>query len=147
MVGVSDLDTWGYGEALRKMAAEKGFKHLAFTRLREIVDFPLPEKLNEITYIANATNFRRLLFNKYGKDGLDIDHEIATNPDTKLTYLGYRRFLESDLKYIFPVGEDRSRVQYKKDVRVVAQQMLTRGNVSKIQSITLKSLLCTISDN
>ena len=48
---------------------------------------------------------------------LDIDHEISTQPDTMLTYLGYRRFLVSDLKYIFPLSEDRSKTNYKKNVK------------------------------
>ncbi|KAL8782450.1 MAG: hypothetical protein Q9213_005380 [Squamulea squamosa] len=128
LLGIPDRDTWAYGEALRTMAVQKGFNHIDFSRLQDLVDFPLPAKLEEITYIANATNFRRFLFNKFGKDDLDIDHEIATNPDTQMTYLGYRRFLESDLRYIFPLGEGRSNHRYKKDVRYLAKQMLIRGH-------------------
>ncbi|KAL9601178.1 MAG: hypothetical protein Q9219_002678 [cf. Caloplaca sp. 3 TL-2023] len=127
LLGISDRDTWAYGEALRKLSARKGFKRIDFSRLRDLVDFPLPEKIEEIIYVANATNFRRFLFNKYGKEDIDIDHEIATNPDTQLTYLGYRRFLESDLKYIFPLGKDRSNHSYKRDVKYLAKQMLIRG--------------------
>jgi len=133
LLSISDRDTWAYGQALRAMALEKGFNCIKFSRLRDFVDFPLPEKLEEITYVANATNFRRYIFNNFGKDNIDIDHEIATNPDTKLTYLGYRRFLESDLKHIFPLGNDRSNHSYKKDVRYLAKQMLIRGYVSKRQ--------------
>jgi hypothetical protein len=120
-----------YGEALRKMVVEKGFNNISFSRIRDLLDFPLPEKLNEIVYVANCTTFRRLLLNKYGKDNLDIDQEIATNPDTKLTYLGYKRFLESDLQYIFPRGQGRSAHSYKRDCKYVAKQMLIRGYVSK----------------
>ena len=115
------------------MAIRKGFDRIGFSRLRDLVDFPLPEKLEEITYVANATNFRRFLFNKYGKDDLDINHEIATNPDTQLTYLGYRRFLESDLRYMFPLGEGRSNHAFKRDVKYLAKQMLIRGHVSVLQ--------------
>jgi pyoverdine/dityrosine biosynthesis protein Dit1 len=129
LLGISDRDTWAYGEDLRKMAVKKGFNHIDFSRLRDLVNFPLPEKLDEITYVANATNFRRFLFNKYGRDDLDIDQEIATNPDTQMTYLGYRRFLESDLRYIFPLGEGRSNKSYKRDVKYLAKQMLIRGYV------------------
>ncbi|KAL8826986.1 MAG: hypothetical protein Q9191_003459 [Dirinaria sp. TL-2023a] len=127
LLGIPDCDTWAYGEALRKMAVQKEFTHIDFSRLRDLVSFPLPERLEEITYVANATNFRRFLFNKYGDDNLDIDHEIATNLDTQLTYLGYRRFLESDLRYIFPLGGDRSNKRYKNDVKYLAKQMLIRG--------------------
>lgn len=124
---ISDQDTWAYGEALRNMAVQKKFNHISFSRMRDLLDFPLPEKMREIAYIANCTNFRRLLLNKYGRADLDIDHEIATNPDTKLTYLGYKRFLESDLKYIFPRQADRSANSYKRDCKYLAKQMLIRG--------------------
>lgn len=115
------------------MAIQKGFCHVDFSRLKDLVNLPLPEKLDEISYVANATNFRRFLFNQYGQDNLDIDHQIATNPDTQMTYLGYRRFLESDLRYIFPLGNGRSNHSYKKDVKYLAKQMLIRGYVSAIQ--------------
>ncbi|KAL9583897.1 MAG: hypothetical protein Q9212_002444 [Teloschistes hypoglaucus] len=127
LLNIPDRDTWAYGQALRTMASQKGFDHIDFSRLKDLVKFPLPlpEKLEEITYVANATNFRRFLFNQYGKDDLDIDYEIATNPDTRMTYLGYRRFLESDLRYIY--GHGRSGHSYKKGVKYLAKQMLIRG--------------------
>ena len=137
LLGIPDCDTWAYGEALRKMVVQKGFNHIDFSRLKDLVSFSLPEKLDEITYVANATNFRRFLLNKYGNDNLDIDHEIATNLDTQMTYLGYRRFLESDLRYIFPLGKDRSNKRYKTDVKYLAKQMLIRGHVSIFQSPSL----------
>jgi ATP-binding cassette subfamily G (WHITE) protein 2 (PDR) len=130
LLSISDRDTWAYGQGVRALTVQKGFQHIVFSRLRDFVDFPLPEKLEEITYVANAMNFRRFIFNRYGNDNLDIDHEIATNPDTKLTYLGYRRFLESDLRHIFPLGNGRSSNGYKRDVKYLAKQMLIRGYVS-----------------
>ncbi|TGJ79002.1 hypothetical protein E0Z10_g9760 [Xylaria hypoxylon] len=124
---ISDQDTWTYGEALRTMAGEKKFDCISFSRMRDLLDFPLPEKMREIIYVANCGNFRRMLLNQHGNPDLDIDHEIATNPDTKLTYLGYKRFLESDLMYIFPQGTNRSSNAYKRDCKYLAKQMLIRG--------------------
>lgn len=128
---IPDKETWKYGEALREMVVENGFDNISFSRIRDLLEFPLPEKMSEIIYVANCTTFRRLLLNKYGNPNLNIDHEIATNPDIKLTYLGYKRFLESDLQYIFPRGENRSAHSYKRDCKYVAKQMLTRGYVSR----------------
>lgn len=130
LLSISDQDTWAYGEALRKMAIDKKFIYIQFSRMKDLLDFPLPEKLTEITYVANCTTFRRLLINRYGRDDLDIDQEITANPDTKLTYLGYKRFLESDLKHIFPRGVGRSAHSYKRDCKYLAKQMLMRGYVS-----------------
>ncbi|KAJ6784388.1 hypothetical protein PWT90_05068 [Aphanocladium album] len=127
LLSISDRETWQYGEALRRMAHAKGFNHISFARIRDLVNCDLPEKLREITYVANCTNMRRILLNEHGRDDLDIDKEIVDNPDTKLTYLGYRRFLESDLKHIFPPDNDRSNRAYKRDVKYLAKQMLKRG--------------------
>lgn len=112
------------------MVVEKGFHNISFARIRDLLEYPLPEKMSEIVYVANCTTFRRLLLNKFGKDDIDIDNEIATNPDTKLTFLGYKRFLESDLQYIYPRGENRSAHGYKRDCKYLAKQMLIRGYVS-----------------
>ncbi|KAF5013928.1 hypothetical protein FDECE_103 [Fusarium decemcellulare] len=127
LLSIPDRDTWAYGEALRAMALDKKFNHIDFSRLRDLVNFPIPEELKEITYVANATNFRRYLLNKYGKDDLNIDEEIAKNPDTLMTYRGYRRFLESDLQHIFPRGQGRSSNGYKRDIKYLAKEMLIRG--------------------
>ncbi|QGA15106.1 hypothetical protein EYB26_002762 [Talaromyces marneffei] len=124
---ISDRETWAYGEALRNMVVEKGFNNILFARIRDLLDRSVPDKMSEIVYVANCTTFRRLLLNRFGKDDIDIDHEIATNPDTKLTYLGYKRFLESDLQYIYPRGENRSAHSYKRDCKYLAKQMLIRG--------------------
>ncbi len=135
LLSISDRDTWAYGEALRAMAQRNHFIHIAFSRLGDLVNFPMPENLQEITYVANATNFRRCLLNTYGRDKIDIDKEISTSPDTLMTYRGYRRFLESDLQHIFPTGNGRSSKGYKRDVKYLAKQMLIRGYVSLIFSI------------
>lgn len=117
------------------MAARKKFTYVVFSRLKDILDFPLPEKLQEITYVANCTNFRRILLNQYGRPDIDIDKEIVDDADTRLTYLGYRKFLESDLKHIFPTGGNRTRNQYKRDVKYLAKQMLMRGYVRLVLGI------------
>jgi len=112
------------------MAIKQGFNNLGFSRMKDILDLPLPEKLREITYVANCTNFRRLLLNKYGDPDIDIDRQIANDPDMKLTYLGYRKFLESDLRHIFTLNKNLSSNGYKRDVKYLAKQMLLRGCVS-----------------
>ncbi|KAF2648716.1 hypothetical protein K491DRAFT_783877 [Lophiostoma macrostomum CBS 122681] len=131
LLSISDRHTWLYGQGLRAMAIEKGFTNITFSRLRDFVpadsDFKLPEKLDEVSYVANATNFRRFILNNFGKDDLDVDHLIATEEDTRLTYQGYRRFLMSDLKHIFTLGADRNSTAYKRETKYLAKQMLRRG--------------------
>jgi ATP-binding cassette, subfamily G (WHITE), member 2, PDR len=137
LLSISDRDTWAYGQALRELASMKALQYISFSRIRDLVDLPLPAEMQEIAYVANATNFRRALLNRFGKDDIDIDKEIEKDPDTKLTYLGYRRFLESDLKHIFPVGNGRTANAYRRDVRYLAKQMLIRGYVSDMKYVSL----------
>lgn len=129
MLCIPDRDTWAYGEALRALAVKKGFNQITFSRLKDLAGLKLPEKISEIAYFANATNFRRYLLNKYGKQDHDINYEIATNPDTLMTYCGYKRFLESDLQHIFPTGANRSHNGYRRDVKYLAKEMIIRGSV------------------
>ncbi|KIW83142.1 hypothetical protein Z517_02386 [Fonsecaea pedrosoi CBS 271.37] len=127
LLGISDRDTWHYGQALREMAVEKAFTNIGFSRLKDFVDFKLPDSLDEISYVANATNFRRFILNKFGKDDLDIDQLIADDEDTRLTYQGYRRFLMSDLRHIYTLGGARTSNTYKRETKYLAKQMLVRG--------------------
>jgi pyoverdine/dityrosine biosynthesis protein Dit1 len=114
------------------MAQDKQYNYLEFARMKDLLYIPMPDQLREITYVANCSNFRRSLLNKHGNSDLDIDSEIASNPDTMLTYLGYRRFLESDLKHIFPFHENwSSNGAYKRDVKYLAKELLLRGYVSQ----------------
>ncbi|KAI0429012.1 pyoverdine/dityrosine biosynthesis family protein [Xylaria sp. FL1042] len=129
LLTVSDRDTWAYGEALRAMAVEKGFKHIQFSRLKDLVDLPgLPDVLDEVTYVANATNFRRALMNQFGDPNFDATKEIAEKEDTRLTYQGYSRNLGHDLRFIFLRSESRSGKQYKRDVKYLSKQMIIRGD-------------------
>ncbi|KAK1491503.1 hypothetical protein CCUS01_03289 [Colletotrichum cuscutae] len=137
----NDRDTWAYGEALRAMAVKKGFGRINFSCLKELLQFPLPEQMSEIVYVANATNLRRYLLNRYGKEDLDIDYEIATQPDTLMTYCGYRRFLESDLQHIFPTGKNRSHNSFKREIKFLAKEMMIRGYVRSLLFGAVKAAL------
>ncbi|KAL9946834.1 dityrosine synthesis enzyme [Verticillium nonalfalfae] len=131
LLSVPDRDVWAYGEALRQMAWAKGFEHIRFSRLQDLVHLPnLPSSLNEITYVANATNFRRQLLNTFGRSDYDPSTEITKNEDTCQTYRGYIKFLETDLALVYPVGEDngRSKSSYKKGIEYISKQMLQRGD-------------------
>ncbi|KAG8525197.1 uncharacterized protein KY384_008841 [Bacidia gigantensis] len=126
LLTISDRDTWAYGQELRAIGENK-FPHISFSRLRQLVDIDLPERLDEVTYVANATNFRHALLSQHGKDELDVNKLIEQNEDTRLTYCGHSRFLFNDLRYIFPKSELRGSNQYKRDVKFIAREMIRRG--------------------
>ncbi|KAI1778839.1 Pyoverdine/dityrosine biosynthesis protein-domain-containing protein [Hypoxylon cercidicola] len=128
LLGVPDRDVWAYGEALRALRARKDFQHIEFCRLKDIVHVDVPDELDEIRYVANATNFRHALLQQFSKPGYNVSLRISEDEDTCLTYRGYIKFLETDLQNVYPVGEGRSKSKYKKGVEYIAKQMLTRGD-------------------
>jgi len=134
LLGIPDRDVWAYGQTLRSLAKKKGFdKHIKFARLNDLLHPHLvfdDSDIGEMAYVANATQFRRLLLNNFSRPDWDADKEISGNPDTHMTYKGYLRFLETDLEHVYPLGEDRSHKAYRRGVRSLARQMLWRGDVS-----------------
>lgn len=116
------------------MAVEKGFTHITFSRLRDLVSIDLPETLDEMTYVANATNFRRALLNTFSRP--DWDWKIVSqSADVCMTYRGYLKFLETDLQTVYPIGDDRSKSKFKRGLEYIAKEMMSRGDVSYCLSL------------
>lgn len=129
LLGVPDRNVWAYGETLRQVAGAKGFKDITFSRLRDLVTLTLPDELDEMTYVANASNFRRALLNEFSDPNWQWK-EVCQSEDVCLTYRGYIKFLETDLENVYPQGPQRSKSKYKKGIEYIAKQMLARGHVS-----------------
>ncbi|KAM7212220.1 pyoverdine dityrosine biosynthesis [Rhypophila decipiens] len=128
LLGVPDRDVWVYGETLRALAVEKGYKHIEFSRLQDLVHLEnLPAQMDDMIYVANATNFRRALLNTYGDPDFNPRYEISNNEDTCLTYRGYLKFLRTDLRHTYLIGQGRSRSKYKTGIECIAKAMLERG--------------------
>ncbi|XDG08046.1 hypothetical protein ABKA04_007661 [Annulohypoxylon sp. FPYF3050] len=128
LLGVPDKDVWAYGEALRSLTARKGFRYIEFCRLKDIVHIDVPNELDEIRYVANATNFRHALLKQFSKPGFNVSLRISEDEDTCLTYRGYIKFLETDLQNVYPIGQGRTKSKYKRGVEYIAKQMLMRGD-------------------
>ncbi|PHH60971.1 hypothetical protein CDD81_986 [Ophiocordyceps australis] len=129
LLGVPDYCVWQYGETLRSLAAAKGYTRIDFSRLQNLVPIELPDKLDEMTYVANACNFRRALLNTFGRPDWDWK-TVSQNEDVCLTYRGYIKFLETDLLDVYPIRDDRTKSKYKRGIEYIAKQMLARGDVS-----------------
>lgn len=125
-----DRDVWAYGEALRTLSVRQGFKHIEFSRLQDLVHIAVPNELDQITYVSNATNFRLALLSKFSNPEFNASLKIKDDEDTCLTYRGYIKFLSTDLQDVYPIGDSRTKSQFKKGIEYVAKQMLFRGDVS-----------------
>lgn len=144
LLGVPDKDVWNYGETLRKIAKAKGFTQIEFSRLRDLVSLSLPEQLDEMTYVANASNFRRALLNTFANPNWEWN-EVSKIEDVCLTYRGYIKFLETDLADVYPVEDGRSKSKYKRGIEYIAKQMMCRGDVSgSFHSLTLSSKMTSM---
>lgn len=112
------------------MAAEEGFKHIQFSRLKDLSKVKkIPDEMDEVKYVANATNFRHGLLSNYGDENFDASLKVHEDEDTCLTYRGYIKFLMTDLEDVYPIGPERSKSQFKKGIEYIAKQMLFRGDV------------------
>lgn len=141
LLGVPDKDVWAYGETVRNISVERGFGNIGFSRLQDLVSLSLPEALDEMTYVANASNFRRALLNSFGYANWEWGKAIK-NEDVCLTYRGYIKFLETDLKDVFPLANGRSKKKYRRGLEYIAKEMLARGHVSRPLSLHLAVKLC-----
>ncbi|KAI4167697.1 MAG: hypothetical protein LQ343_007016 [Gyalolechia ehrenbergii] len=146
LLTIPDREVWAYGQELRAMSAKR-FPHIEFSRLRQLVVIDLPERLDEVTYVANATNFRRALLTQFGRDGLDVHKLIQENEDTRLTFCGHSRFLTNDLRYIFPKSELRGSNQYKRDVKFIAREMIRRGFTPTADTLHQQAFAAAIKHN
>ncbi|KAK1246264.1 hypothetical protein MKX08_000066 [Trichoderma sp. CBMAI-0020] len=127
LLGVSDKDVWNYGQTLRAIATAKGHTHISFSRLQDLVTITLPEELEEMTYVANASNFRRALLNTFGRP--DWNWEAASQrEDVNLTYKGYIKALGIDLQHVYEIKDDAGRTKFQQGIEYTAQQMLARGD-------------------
>lgn len=134
LLGVPDKDVWNYGQGLRRLAHAKGFSRIEFSRLRDLVSLSLSVELDEMTYVANASNFRRALLNTFGNPNWEWE-EVSRIKDVCLTYRGYMKFLQTDLADVYPVGDGRTKSRYKRGIEYIAKQMMVRGDVSLSRSL------------
>ncbi|RGP81180.1 hypothetical protein FLONG3_717 [Fusarium longipes] len=127
LLGVPDKDVWAYGRSLRSLAIAKGFHNITFSRLRDLVDIDVPHELDEMTYVAHASDFRRALLNTFSKPGWKWD-DIRQSEDQCMTYRGYMKFLQTDLETVYPLDETRTKSRYKRGIEHIAKQMMARGD-------------------
>ncbi|ORY58077.1 uncharacterized protein BCR38DRAFT_489563 [Pseudomassariella vexata] len=110
------------------MSKAKKFDQIEFSRLGDLVPIDVPGDMDEMTYVANASNFRRALLNTFGRPDWNASEMIAAKEDTCLTYRGYVQFLQTDLMNVYPVGDKRSKTKFRNGVGTIAKQMLGGGD-------------------
>ena len=98
LVGISDEDTWAYSSALMEMAAHNGFHCIKLLRVMDIMGLSTSEAMSKESYMSLVSQTRSLLLEEYGRTEPEVREMMKADNDTLLTYCGFIRFLESDLK-------------------------------------------------
>ncbi|KAL8764382.1 MAG: hypothetical protein Q9184_000087 [Pyrenodesmia sp. 2 TL-2023] len=132
VVGISEEHTWEYSEALARIIEEKGFDRLKLRRVMDVIGFTDQQPMTKQIYLSLTNPSRTTLMQKYGRTEDDIRALIATDHDTLMTYRGFIRFLENDLRYSAIASKARSGSQYRKSVKLVAKAMMIRAEKSAL---------------
>lgn len=131
LLGVPDHTVWAYGQALRQLTKTKGYTHIDFARLKDLLgNSSLREETDDMAYCASAPSVRLALMHRYGAlnwDAITSESYVKNDENKRLTYCGYLKFLSMDLATAFPVGAGRTKSAFKKGVEVIAKSMLKRG--------------------
>ena len=129
-MGISDDETWDYSVALMDMAADKGFRNIKVVRVMQLLGMTSDEMTKQ-QYLDTVNACREELAAHFGRHKETIRDMIRTDKDTLLTYCGFIRFLETDLRYSPIVPQGLSGSKYRKIVKEVAQGMMNRAEVSQ----------------
>ncbi|KAI1176519.1 Pyoverdine/dityrosine biosynthesis protein-domain-containing protein [Nemania sp. FL0916] len=129
VVGIPDEDTWEYGEGLKAIVQDHGLDNIQLLRVMDILGYTKDKPLDKAVYLALAQKCREEILSSYGRTEEEVRQMMKEDPDTLLTYCGFIRFLESDLKYSPVTADSRSMSghKYRKTVKKVAIQMMIRA--------------------
>ncbi|OJD28971.1 pyoverdine dityrosine biosynthesis [Diplodia corticola] len=130
VVGIPDEDTWNYSEGLMAIVRERGYAdNIKLLRAMDILGFTDPESkpLDRETYLSLTQQTRDELMTRYGRTEEEVREMMRDDNDTLLTYCGFVRFLETDLRHSAVAKEASSGNKYRKMVKARAIQMMLRA--------------------
>jgi len=129
VVGITDEDTWAYGEGLIDMAREHGLKNIKLQRVMDILGYTNGKILDKELYLSLAPQCRGEILARYGRTEAEVRQMMKDDPDTLLTYCGFIRFLDADLRFspVTAATKALSGQAYRKTVKRVAIQMMIRA--------------------
>lgn len=129
LVGISSEEVFEYGLNLRRMAVAKGYDRLKFMRIMNLVGVSDSLQMTKEEYVNCVEESRKKLMEKYLPQGFDARDAILNDVDINLTYCGYIMFLNKDLRYSPVTANVTTKGEYKRTVKRVANDMITRGKV------------------
>ena len=139
--GISDTDVWNYSTAIRDIIRAKELRYISTLRIVDLLGHARTRELTMEEYLTHAGCYRRELIARYAPKDLDTRGAICNEIDTRMTYMGYLKFLQKDLKHTSLAkdasGQKLSGWKYKAVTKKIALAMIERGKVS-LSSTELK---------
>ncbi|KIM96666.1 hypothetical protein OIDMADRAFT_44293 [Oidiodendron maius Zn] len=127
LLGISDEEVFHYGAALRRMAEAKEYHNLSFIRIMNLLGLTDKAHMTKDEYLESVGNIRETLVERYLDPTFIATEAIEQDRDISLTYCGYLKFLSKDLRHS-PITEGVvGKNEYRRVVKQVAQDMITRG--------------------
>lgn len=130
LIGASEQNTWEYSEELLNMAAKHGYKGIKLLRASDILGLTDGKPWTPELYKELAPLTRQAILEQYGQTEEQIRELILNDHDSNMTYRGFIRFLESDLRYSSIAKDAKSGCKYKKMVKAIATKIMIRSEVS-----------------
>ena len=81
-----------------EIAVREGFNNVKLIRPMSLLELTDDGKLTRAEYLKLTVATRKALEEQYGKSAEEVRSMITTDADTLMTYRGFIRFLETDLK-------------------------------------------------
>ena len=78
---------------------ERGFHNLKLRRVIDMMGLVEGEQMTRDFYLSRCDASRKRLLREYGRTEQEIRQMIQSDNDTVMTYCGFIRFLENDLRY------------------------------------------------
>ncbi|KAK7946240.1 uncharacterized protein PG986_010561 [Apiospora aurea] len=127
IIGVSDEDTWAYGEALVAIIEEKGFaQNIKLARAMDLLGRHTGP-VDKDTYLELASTCRNRLLAEYGRTEDEFRASMAVDDDTGRTVKGIKVFLRKDLEYTPMARALTSDEAYREYVETVAMAVMIRS--------------------
>lgn len=112
------------------MIVEKGYTCIEFVRIMNLLGLHKEPTITKERFIELLEPSRQELMRRYVDPNFDANACIKNDPDYKLTYDGYSKFLKKDLKYSSIRDACLSGKKFKAKVHETAKAMIARGVVS-----------------
>lgn len=129
LLGISDEEVYDYGAALRQIPDQKGYKNIDFIRIMNLLGLSEKTTMSKEEYLHSTDTCRDTLMQKFLDPTFIVTDLIDQDTDYNLTYCGYLRFLATDLRHSPITAGIEGKNEYKRVVKRVAQDMITRGKV------------------